>query len=81
MIVVAAILEKGDIFVMDTTRYKVLHCDDEGIIVRRINKEGYSEGSRQITVGRKSKKKLILIEDCDWGDIKNFPNIFTQPSQ
>ena len=81
MIILPVLLEKGDVFLKDGTQYRVVSCNEDFVESRAIDKHRRTTGGRKITLGRKSKKRLVLIADGDWGDIKDFPNIFTNSSQ
>lgn len=82
MIIVPALLEKGDVFLMDNVMYFAIDVDDDRVCY--VHKSGgkTKKQSSLKRIGRHSKKKIILIEDCDFGDVNNLgKNIVTKSSQ
>lgn len=80
MIVVAAILEKGDVFLRGNVKYRVTAVDEYYVYYatnpNHKNGKKYSE-DREQRIGIKSKEKMILIEDCDVRDPKLIGKMYT----
>jgi hypothetical protein len=84
MIIVAAILERGDVFLRGNVKYKVVDVSGTHVYYSCVNKHGHSTGgkyakAREFKIGKNSKEKMILVADCDYGDPKNLKQMFYEP--
>jgi len=83
MIVIAAILEKGDVFLRGNTKHRVTEVDDTHVYystdISRKNGIKHSM-DREYKIGIKSKEKMVLLDDCDVGDPKNLGKTYMTSS-
>jgi hypothetical protein len=84
MIIVAAILERGDVFLRGNVKYKVVDVDDQHVYYSQMRKWAGATGKkysviREYRIGRNSKEKMILVSDCDYGNPKHLKKFLHEP--
>lgn len=69
MIVVAALLEKGDFVKRVGVTYRVTAVDEKYVYLKAASMKGAKSGvggyGSSTTVGINSKEKMLLVKDCD----------------
>ncbi len=86
MIVVPALLEKGDVVLRVGVKSRVYKVDENFVYLRALYAKGAEEKTigygTMVAIGINSKEKMELIRDCDFGMVENIgKNMVTKSSQ
>jgi len=76
MKIIAALLERGDVFLQQGTNYVVLAVLSDVVIYRS---RGFQDGGGGVSheMGINSKAKIVLVEDCHVGKVSNLHKFMT----